>query len=555
VSIDLDMRLGAYSGAVRTRLSSWDLSGFAERLWLKDPTLWFPEQQPEITDRLGWLDLPDRFRRQLDELRSFGEEIAAEGYRHAVVLGMGGSSLAPEVYAALMGSKPGMPELLILDSTHPDAVAAVEAAADPASTVYIVASKSGGTLETLSFFRYFWAAVSKVSEEPGAHFVAITDAGSGLQRLAAEHGFRRTFLAPADVGGRYSALTEFGLVPAALIGADLVAMQATAEAMAERVGPAVPSSSNDGLRLGAVLGELALAGRDKVTFVTTDTYAAFPAWVEQLIAESTGKEQRGIIPIGGEAPATDLAVYGDDRLFILIQDATGRSLTALADQLDANGHPVVVITLSDPTEIVAAMFLLEVAVAAAGAIMGIHPFNQPDVQLAKDLAKRAMAGSLDTSRVVELDATQPDLADLLREWLEDVEVGEYVGIHAWLEPNPEYRTVLEEARIDVRDTRGIATTLDFGPRFLHSTGQLHKGGPNSGRFIQIIDHPTAALAVPETDYSFGDLIGAQALGDNQALVSRDRRVVLVCLGDDGKTALEAVAAALSRAAGPEAPRT
>jgi len=547
VSVELDVRLGAYSGAVRSRLSAWDLAGFAERLWLKDPTLWFPEPEPEITDRLGWLDLAERFGRQLDELQAFGEEIAAEGFTHAVVLGMGGSSLAPEVYAALLGSKPAMPELLILDSTHPSAVAAIAAQVDPASTLYIVASKSGGTLETLSFFRYFWAAVSDVSGTPGRHFVAITDAGSGLQRLATERGFRRTFIAPSDVGGRYSALTEFGLVPAALIGADLAAMQRAAAAMADRLGPEVPSSANDGLLIGAMLGELALDGRDKVTFLTTEDYAAFPAWIEQLIAESTGKEQRGIVPIGGEPAPADVSEYGDDRVFVLIQ-GPDRSLAELANRLEVAAQPVLVITLGDPTEIGAVMLLLEVAVAAAGAIIGIHPFNQPDVQLAKDLAGRAMSGSLDTSRVVELEATQPDLVDVLAEWLEEVGPGEYVGIHAWLEPSDVYRKVLESARLEVRNARGVATTVDFGPRFLHSTGQLHKGGPNSGRFIQIIDHPATELPVPETEYSFADLVGAQALGDNQALVSRDRRVVLVCLGEDGREALNTVAAAMTEAA-------
>lgn len=547
MSLDVAMRLGSYSGAARTRLSTWDLSGFSERLWLKDPTLWFTDPEPEISDRLGWLDLPDRFGRQLDDLGAFRDEIAAEGFEHAVVLGMGGSSLAPEVYAALFGSQPGCPKLLILDSTHPDAVASLMAESDPATTLYIVASKSGGTLETLSFFRFFWDAVSRVSNTPGRHFIAITDAGSGLQATAAERGFRRTFVAPSDVGGRYSALTEFGLVPAALIGADLVSMQAAVAAEADRLGPSVPSSANDGLAIGAALGELTLAGRDKVTFITTETYQAFPAWIEQLIAESTGKDQRGIVPIGGEALSSDLLAYGDDRAFVLIQGGD-RTLDAVADRLEVAGQPVIVLTLGDPTEIGAAMLLLEIAVAAAGAILGIHPFNQPDVQLAKDLAKRAMDGSLDTSRVVEFDANQPDLSDILAKWLDGVEVGDYVGIHAWLAPTDGYRSLLTTARIDVRDTRGVATTLDFGPRFLHSTGQLHKGGPNSGRFIQIIDHPSPEVAVPETDYTFGDLVSAQALGDNQALLSRDRRVVLVCLGDDGPAALEAVAAALSRAA-------
>jgi transaldolase/glucose-6-phosphate isomerase len=544
VSVELDVRLGAYSGAVRTRLSAWDLSGFAERLWLKDPTLWFPEPQPEISDRLGWLDLPDRFERQLPELGAFGNEIASEGFDHVVVLGMGGSSLAPEVYGSLFGGATGRPALLVLDSTHPDAVSSLAAGIDPVKTLFIVASKSGGTLETLSFFRYFWALLAETTDEPGRNFVAITDAGSSLQHLASERGFRRIFVAPTDVGGRYSALSDFGLVPAAVIGADLISMQTAAAAMADRLGPDVPSSANEGLLLGATLGELAAAGRDKATFITTDEYAAFPAWIEQLIAESTGKDQRGIIPVGGETVPADLATYGDDRFLILIQ-GVNRELELLADRLQAAGIPVVVITMSDATEIGAVMFLLEVAVAAAGAVIGIHPFNQPDVQLAKDLAQRAMAGSLDTSRVVEYEATQPDLPNLVADWLDGIEAGDYVGIHAWLEPTSSNRDQLQKARLDVRDSLRVATTLDFGPRFLHSTGQLHKGGLSRGRFLEIVDHPASEVAVPETDYSFGDLITAQALGDNLALLSRDRRVLLVCLGTNGSPGLERVTAALA----------
>lgn len=547
MSIGIEARLGVYSGAVRARLSAWDLSGFAERLWLKDPTLWFPEPQQEISDRLGWLDLPDRFERELPDLGSFGDEIAAEGFDHVVVLGMGGSSLAPEVYGSLFGGATGRPTLVVLDSTHPDAVSSLTASIDPAKTLFIVASKSGGTLETLSFFRHFWALVAETTDEPGRNFVAITDTGSSLQHLAAERGFRRTFIAPSDVGGRYSALSDFGLVPAAVIGADLVSMQNAASAMAGRLGPDVPSSANEGFLLGATMGELAVAGRDKVTFVTSDQYAAFPAWIEQLVAESTGKDQRGIIPIGGETVPAELAAYGDDRLLVLIQ-GVDRELDLLADRLETAGIPVVIITMSDATQIGAVMFLLEVAVAAAGAVIGIHPFNQPDVQLAKDLAKRAMAGSLDTRRVVEYDAAQSDLPDLVADWLDGIDAGDYVGIHAWLEPTTSHRDQLQKARLHVRDSMRVATTLDFGPRFLHSTGQLHKGGPNSGRFLEIVDHPASEMPVPETDYSFGDLITAQALGDNLALLSRDRRVLLVCLGDDGSSGLEEITAALANAA-------
>lgn len=546
MTVEVDLQLGRYSNASRVRLSRWDLAGYSERLWLKDPTLWFPEPRAEIADRLGWLDLPERFSRQVEELKAFGNEIAQAGFRHAVVLGMGGSSLAPEVFARTFGSAPGRPELIVLDSTHPAAVAAVAEATDPATTLFVVASKSGGTLETMSFFRYFWGLTSAVTDTPGEHFIAITDAGSSLSSLARERLFRRVFLAPTDVGGRYSALSEFGLVPAAIIGADLDAMADSVSIEANRVGADVPSSSNDGLRLGASLGELALEGRDKVTFVTSERFASFPAWIEQLIAESTGKDGRGIIPIGGEALSTIMTAYGQDRVFVVVRQRD-EELGPAVSNLVVAGHPVITITLTTGEDLAATMFLLEVAVASAGSVIGIHPFDQPDVQLAKDLARRAMDGRLNTGTVAEIDGRQPDLTQHVAAWLEGVKPNAYVGIHAWLNPTAANRTRLEAGRLAVRDTRHTATTLDFGPRFLHSTGQLHKGGPDSGRFIQIVDKPGLDLAIPETDYGFAKLFAAQSLGDYHALQSRHRRVLRVRLDQGDELAIQAMANALAGA--------
>ncbi len=534
------------SGEVAGRLQGWDDAEFAARLWAKDPTLWSAEPQPELIDRLGWLGLAARLTDHLEQLEAFGAEVVAAGFRHVVVLGMGGSSLAPEVYQATFGNAPGHPELLVLDSTHPSSVAAVADSIDLDTTLFIVSSKSGTTLETLSFFRCFWDRVGAVTDTPGDHFVAVTDPGSTLAELAAERGFRHTFLAPPDVGGRYSALTEFGVVPAAAIGTDLAALQTAAAEATSQSAPGVTASESAGLRLGATLGELTLAGRDKVTFVTADGLAAFPAWIEQLIAESTGKDQTGIIPVGGE-PVAAASAYGSDRTFVILEFAAD-PLDDTAAALSAADHPVIRVRLDSTADLVGAMFLFEVAVAAAGAVLGIHPFNQPDVQLAKELARRAMDGDLDTADVIEHDALEPDLEDTIRAWLAGIGPGEYVGIHAYLAPTPETAATLQEARLAIRDARHVATTLDFGPRFLHSTGQLHKGGPNTGRFLQVIDHPAPMVPVPETNYDFGKLVGAQALGDHQALRGRDRSVLLVCLGDSGATGLTALRDAVVAAA-------
>ncbi|GBD84554.1 glucose-6-phosphate isomerase [bacterium BMS3Abin02] len=524
----MDMQLGAYETAVRQRLRAWDESGFARRLWAKDPTLWFEREEPEIVDRLGWLTLPDDMAPRVPELTAFGAEAQSEGIRHVVLLGMGGSSLAPEVFQRTLGSKPAYPSLIVLDSTHPDAVRAVDAAIDPAETMFVVSSKSGTTLETLSGFRYFWSQTARTLDRPGRRFVAVTDPGSPLEDLAKSRVFRAVFSAPADVGGRYSALTMFGLVPAALIGVDLERLLDAAATMAHRSGPAVTASASPGLRLGAAMGELALAGRDKLTFLVSPTLRAFPDWLEQLVAESTGKDGKGIVPIAGEPPA-DPGEYGQDRLFVSYH-IDGEPVPG-TDGVVAAGHPLITIPLAGVYELSAEMFRAEMATAAAGSVLGIHPFNQPDVQLAKTLAREAMEAEEGAAEPIEaVRLAGSDFSASVSRFLGTVDTGDYVALQAYVPRNAENESVLQRLRIGLRARTGAATTVGFGPRFLHSTGQLHKGGANNGVFIQIVDEPSSDVPVPEVDYSFGKIIRAQADGDYRAMRGRGRRVLRIDLG-------------------------
>ena len=544
MTVGLQIEAGSGAAAVEARLAEWVEQRFVERVWRRDPTLWSADPIPELADRLGWLDLPERMDTIGRSLEAFGRGLASEGLRNVVVLGMGGSSLAPEVYQAILGNEESHPSLEVLDSTHPAAIRALDERISLHHSLFIVSSKSGTTLETLSFFRYFWDRVSQAVDSPGERFTAVTDPGSSLETLATERGFRKVFHAPSDVGGRYSALTEFGLVPAAAIGANIPALQRGAALAAKACMTAGAHGENPGLGLGGFLGEMALAGRDKATFIAAPRLQPLVAWIEQLVAESTGKNGIGIIPVGGDDKN---ARFGTDRAFVAI-DLDHDTLDATLEPLRDAGHPVARLRLSDIEDLGGAMFVLEFAIAAAGAALGINPFDQPDVQFAKELARRAMAGELDTADVVELDALDPDLETHVRNWLSDIDTPEYVGIHAFLPPNVATKAALDTARRAIRDGRGVATTFDFGPRFLHSTGQLHKGGPPVGRFLQIIDHPHPPIAVPETDYTFDKLIGAQALGDYQALTDRRQRVLLVGLGEAGAEGLQAVLKAVVAAA-------
>lgn len=548
-SVRAESNLGSYQDAVEKRLRQWSEEKFACRLWQKDATLWFSQPVPELTNRLGWLTLPEDMQEQVEELSALTAEAKAEGIKHVVALGMGGSSLAPEVFQRTFGHAEGYPSLTVLDSTHPSAVRAGEEGIDLVRTLFLVSSKSGTTQETLSLFRYFWHRLGQRTKSPGRHFIAITDPGTPLEKLARERGFRAVFHAPEDVGGRYAALTVFGLVPAALIGVDVQELLDRAWRMAEAAAFCVPPKENAGVTLGATLGELALAGRDKVTFLASPALASLPVWIEQLIAESTGKDGKGIVPVVGE-PLRAPQQYGSDRVFVHFQlEGDDESSFKRMEELEQAGHPVVRLRLADKADLGQEFFRWEVAVAAAGAVLGIHPFNQPDVQLAKNLARDAMAdtrkgGAGRAKSAGETGAVsagkKKELAQAVEAFLSGTREGEYIALQAYLPPSPEVTAALQEIRHQLGNHFSAATTLGFGPRFLHSTGQLHKGGPNTGLFLQLVDQGGRDVAVPESDYTFGKIIQAQAAGDLAALQERGRRVLRIDLGREALKGLRRV---------------
>jgi len=485
-------------------LATLEQEDIVARIWRKDHTVWRPDPS-EISNRLGWLDIPIPMRAQVRDLESFAQEVSAD-FDTAVLLGMGGSSLAPEVLRETLGTRDGFLDLHVLDTTHPAAIARLDRTLDLDRTLFIVSSKSGGTIETLSQFAHFFEA----SGNNGERFVAITDPGSPLEALGRARGFRRVFLNMPDVGGRYSALSLVGLVPAALIGADLDELLESAEGMASACNGSVPDAENRGAWLGTVLGEAARAGRDKLTLLLPDEMASFGGWVEQLIAESTGKDGTGIVPVVNE-PVGSPEDYGTDRLFVAYDDPEGLS------ELEAAGHPVVRLTAGG---VGAEFFRWEFATAVAGTVLGIQPFDQPNVEE----AKRA------TKEVLDAGGGEAPAMDDLAGLLGSLGQHDYVAIQAFIDPTREAAEALERARLAIRDRHTVAVTVGFGPRFLHSTGQLHKGGPPTGAFVQIIDEDRGTdVSIPGADYTFGDLIDAQAIGDLRALRARDRRVARVHL--------------------------
>jgi len=487
--------LGPLAQPLRERLSRLAEVELARRIWSLDHTVWKPDPA-EISDRLGWLSLPEKMLEQVDELERFAE--SCDGFERVVLLGMGGSSLAPEVLAMTFGGR----SLVVLDTTHPEGVISVEREGDLGRTLFIVSSKSGGTVETLSQFAYFFDKV-----RDGGQFLAITDPGTPLEALTRSKGFRRLFLNPPDVGGRFSALSYFGLVPAALIGVDLRGLLSAAREMARACGPGVSAPDNPGLRLGALMGEAVKADRDKLTLVLPEAVRGLGAWLEQLIAESTGKEGTGVVPIEGE-PLGPHDVYGDDRLFVSLGVETGL-------------EPSLVIGFAGPAQLGAEFFRWEFATAVAGHVLGINPFDQPNVQEAKDATARLLAA--------EAPPREPydDLAPLLAQ----VRPGDYLAIQAYLPRSTDNVSRLQAARVALRDRLRVATTVGFGPRYLHSTGQLHKGGPPTGVFIQVADEPGVDVPVPGAPYTFRRLLDAQSAGDLEALRSRGRRVARVRLSD------------------------
>ena len=426
------------------------------RIWAKDHTVWKPDPT-EISNRLGWLTVAEQMTEAAGDLIDFGRRIADEGFRDVVLMGMGGSSLAPEVIFATFGAAPGFPRLHVLDTTDPASIIALERSLDLDKTLFIAASKSGGTVETACQCAYFWDKVGR-----GEQFIAITDAGSSLEALARQSGFRRVFLNQPDIGGRYSALSYFGLVPAAIVGAPVRDLLDQATEMACACASYAPIADNPGMWLGAVMAEAALAGRDKLTLVLPPAISTFGTWVEQLVAESTGKEGKGILPVEGE-PLGPPEVYGDDRLFVSIGEEIGLT-------------PAATLKFDGPARLGAEFFRWEFATAVAGAILGINPFDQPNVQEAKDATNRILAaGALPEVPNDDLDAL-----------LAQVRPGDYIAITAFMPRNAENEEALRRVRVRLRDRFKVATTVGFGPRYLHSTGQLHKGGPNKGVFIQVV---------------------------------------------------------------------
>ena len=480
-------------------------SDVVRRIWGGDHTVW-TDSEREITDRLGWLTVADSLTEQVDDLNSFASGVWADGIKSIVLLGMGGSSLAPEVLADTFSHAGSPARLYVLDTTDSASIRAVEESVDLKETLFIAASKSGSTIETLSQLDYFW---SKIPD--GSHFVVITDPGSGLARIGDERKFRRVFLNQPDIGGRYSALSHFGMVPAALVGIDIAAVLDAATTMECALDGCVPVEQNPGVTLGVALGEAARAGRDKVTITVPPEISTFGTWAEQLLAESTGKEGKGVVPIEGETLSSP-DVYGQDRLFVAI--GKHPEVEALRDA----GHPVFEIPFADRNQLGAEFLRWEFATAVASHLLGIHPFDQPNVQEAKDITADILGGAA-------FSEDTPSGSEVL----DTVASGEYIAILAYIPRNTATAERLQKIRLRLRDRHRVATTIGFGPRFLHSTGQLHKGGPNSGVFLQIVGSDTKDLEIPGRQLTFGQLKTAQALGDLQSLRSKGRRVARVTL--------------------------
>jgi transaldolase / glucose-6-phosphate isomerase len=528
-SIDASLPDEDVEPRVAARVKQAAQDDVARRIWRKDDTLWGPAGQAEVANRLGWLDVTEQMRDGLADLQAFAAGVRDEGVKDVVLLGMGGSSLAPEVIRRSFGEQSGWPSLHVLDSTDAGAVRSVQDAIDFDHALFLVSTKSGGTIETLSLFKHFWSLRSD-----GSAFVAITDPGSGLEKLASEHGFRRTFLNDPDIGGRYSALSFFGLVPAALMGADVAGLLHAAAVAEENCQSFESGDVSSGLWLGLAWGELAEAGRDKLTYIIDPPLQSFGLWVEQLIAESTGKQGKGILPVADE-PVGAPEVYGNDRTFLHLRhgDAPDEATDAKVAALRAAGHPVIVRQVGGPEDLGRIFFFAEFAIATAGWVLGINPFDQPNVQEAKDATSRVLAEGAED---------QPDATDdELRSLLGGLGAPSYLAVMGYVEPSADFDAAVSELRQVVRDATKSATTFGYGPRFLHSTGQLHKGGPQTGRFLQLIHDSAPDVDIPDADYGFTRLKHAQAIGDLETLRAHDLPAARVTLeGDDPAAALRAL---------------
>ncbi len=537
--------LGDYSQLVFDAAGQLDADSVPKRLHAHDFTLW-NNDPTEIADRLAWVTLPTDVLPRISELRRFAESVRSAGYQNIVLLGMGGSSLGPEVIRQVLEPSlngTGFPRMLTLDSTVPAWVASTTSAIDPARTLFILSSKSGTTTEPLAFYEYFRKLVNSTlgAEGAGDNFVAVTDPGTPLAEMARTERFRHAFINDPNIGGRYSVLSYFGLAPAALAGVDLERLLEPALRMQRRCLLANSTADSPGAWLGTTIGTLAKQGRDKLTLVASEKMAPFGLWVEQLLAESTGKNGTGVVPVAGEPldTAGNQDCYGDDRFFVQLRLATDdneHSDEAML-QLRDNGHPVAVLELSDPYDLTGEFFRWEYATAIAGHLMGIQPFDQPDVQGAKDSTVAVLARYQEENRL-----TRPGFDDpvRLRRLLAESRSGDYLAIMSYLPASSAVDDALRNLRRKVMREYRIATTHGYGPRFLHSTGQLHKGGPDTGIFLQLTQSHTEDIPIPGWPFSFGVLADAQALGDLQALQSLGRRTVSINVGGDPAGAISEI---------------
>lgn len=562
---------GDLAAAVRAVLDDWRQNKKVARLWARDASLWTGADEAHW---LGWLELTRTTENECRELAAFAEEVKHEGFTHALVLGMGGSSMCPEVFAESFGRQPGFPALHVLDSTDPAQVRAIEAKIDLQRTLFIVASKSGSTLEPNIFKDYFFERVKEAAgaSMAGKRFIAITDPGSKMQQVAERDAFRRIFFGVPSVGGRYSALSNFGLVPAAVMGLDPEELLTRAREMACLCAAEDALEQNPAVALGAILGVAARRGRDKVTLVASPRILDLGAWLEQLLAESTGKEGKALIPVDRERLAAP-ALYGSDRVFVYLRLASAPDpaqdggVAALAE----SGHPVVCLSLRDAYDLAAEFFRWEIATAVAGSILGVHPFNQPDVEASKIETRKLTAAyeksgafpaefplfadqgiqlftdARNAAELAQLAGSDCSLAGCLRAHLARLSSGDYFALLAYIEMNAAHEESLQQIRHAVREARRVATCLGFGPRFLHSTGQAYKGGPNTGVFLQITCDDAVDLSVPGAKYSFGVVKSAQARGDFEVLSERRRRALRVHLGKDVQAGLAALHSAVRRA--------
>ena len=557
--------------AVKATIADWQSRGTMQRLWQRDASLWTGSDE---ANWLGWLDIVDEQLAQHDQLVKVAKEVQSRGFQHVLLLGMGGSSLCPEVLHLTFGRTPQFPTLHVLDSTDPAQVKAFEHQIDISKTLFIVSSKSGSTLEPNIFKQYFFERTKQAvgAVKVGSHFIAITDPGSKMQQVAEADRFLHVFFGRPSIGGRYSALSNFGMVPAAVMGLDTKKFLARAAEMVRACGADATVDENPGAALGIILGTAANAGRDKVTIITSPGISDLGAWLEQLLAESTGKVGKGIIPVDRESLATP-EVYGSDRVFVYVRLESGvdAGQEAKVDAIEKAGHPVVRITMADTYDLGAEFFRWEIATAVAGSIIGINAFNQPDVEASK-IATRELTsayektGSLPAEKPVVEDGgiklftdeknaaelakaagSDKSLAGYLKAHLNRIKAGDYFAVLGYIQMNGEHERSLQALRHLVRDKKRVATCLGFGPRFLHSTGQAYKGGPNSGVFLQITCDDSVELPVPAQRYTFGIVQAAQARGDFQVLADRGRRALRVHLGSNLKAGLATLQAAVQKA--------